>query len=471
MSDPSERDDPFRRVPDLWKRLLQSGFFIGDTILGEATPSRLMTSLGFQSSDFLTDKFIELIHPTDRATFSALWNRVSQGLEDDFYAEYRIRTKKGAYRWVQTCCFVLERRLDGTIARYLGLDRDIGLKKKSEALLHERFLDLERRYLMSESLRLAGSVVTASLDLDSTIPVILEQARTLFPFKGARVWSFLEEKLELLGFEEDPGTDELFSPSTGSLVHRVARERTPVIIDDLASWLGSGQRARGGAYRASWLGIPLVHQGEPRGVMEFWHDETGFFRSEHVWPAMAFADNVVIGLFNARQYRATQEASETDTLTGLATRRRMERLGPKLFQQARDQGEDLTVFMIDLDNFKTINDNHGHAQGDSVLRHFAQTCQSVLRKGDLICRYGGDEFVAFLPQTNLEHALQVARRLRELFNERQFPFTDHQPSLSLGMASLLQGNQGDVTELVAAADSALYSAKSKGRDRIEIAGR
>jgi len=80
MSDPSERDDPFRRVPDLWKRLLQSGFFIGDTILGEATPSRLMTSLGFQSSDFLTDKFIELIHPTDRATFSALWNRVSQGL-------------------------------------------------------------------------------------------------------------------------------------------------------------------------------------------------------------------------------------------------------------------------------------------------------------------------------------------------------------------------------------------------------
>ncbi len=256
----------------------------------------------------------------------------------------------------------------------------------------------------------------------------------------------------------------MFSPSTGTLVLRVAQEQTPLIVDNLAARLGLPSTS----LQASWLGIPLLFQGETRGVMEFWHHESGFFRSEYIWPAMAFADNVATGLFNARQYRATQEASEIDPLTDLATRRRLERLGPKLFEQAVSQGSDLSAFMVDLDFFKTINDNYGHAQGDAVLKHFAQSCLSVLRKGDLICRYGGDEFVALLPQTSQDQAYQVAQRLSELFKSRKFPFRDHQVSLSLGIASLKKGNHSDLTKLLEAADNALYRAKASGRDGIEI---
>jgi diguanylate cyclase (GGDEF)-like protein/PAS domain S-box-containing protein len=464
MDDPLGYQDPIQRVPGLWNRLSQSGFFLADYVTGESTVSRFMSSLGFQPPDFIETKFTELIHPADRATYHSLWGRVSSGQEDDFYAEYRIRTRRGGYRWVQTIGLVLQRQPDGSIALFFGLDRDIGLKKQSETLLHNRFIDLERRYLMSESLRVAGSMVTASLDLESTIPVILEQAGTLFPFTEARVWAYREETLELLGREEENGSMGLFSPSTGNLVLRVAREKTPLIIDNLASRLGSQEDA----HQASWLGIPLLYQGETRGVMEFWHDQSGFFRSDYVWPAMAFADNVAIGLFNAHQYRATQEASETDPLTGLATRRRLERLGPKLFQEALNSGEDLTVFMVDLDFFKIINDNFGHAQGDAVLRHFARTCQSVLRKGDLICRYGGDEFVAILPRIDQENALLVAERLRELFKNQEFPFSNHQVSLSLGISSLKKGHHSDVKDLLEAADTALYRVKARGRDGIEI---
>ena len=423
-----------------------------------------MASLGFEGTELQSPGFLEAIHPADRSTYQTLWTRVNDGQEDEFFAEYRFKGKKGHYRWVQTFGVVLDRQPDGRMAHFFGLDRDISLKRQSEALLQNRFLELERRYLMSESLRVAGSVVTASLELESTIPRILEQAETLFPFTGARVWASVDSTLELLGQKDAPDTMELFAPSTGTLVSQVLRDKAPLIIDNLEARLGM----RGTAYRASWLGIPLVFRGSVRGVMEFWHEETGFFRSEYVWPALAFGDNVAIGLFNARQFRATQEASETDVLTGLGTRRRLERVGPKLFEHAVEKEEDLAIFMVDLDYFKAINDTYGHAQGDNVLQHFSRTCLAVLRKDDVVCRYGGDEFVVLLPTTNEEQAHQVALRLSQLFKNRDFPFVERRPSLSLGISTLRKGDHPNLSELLKAADTALYRAKEQGRDRIEI---
>ncbi len=449
--------------PAAWDRLFQSGFFLVDFSAGQATTSRLMESFGYKAAEFTDGRFVTAIHPSDRPAYDSLWERVYDGHEDEFFAEYRVKTKKGGYRWVQTLCIVLERTPEARVARILGLDRDIGLRKQSELLLHSRFLDLERRFLMSESLRAAGSVVTASLDIDNTVAVILEQAETLFPFTGARIWAVRDGSLELMGQEEDHGSLDLFSPSTSHLVRKVADDITPLIIDNLGTRVEEGTRIQ-----AAWIGIPLVFHGEVRGVMEFWHEESGFYRSDHVWPAMAFADNVAVGLFNARQFRASQEASETDALTGLASRRRLERLGPQLFEQAMATGEDLTVFMVDLDHFKSVNDTWGHAEGDTVLKKFAQTCQSVLRKGDVMCRYGGDEFVGFLPRTSVEDALGVVRRIRELFLTAEYPLVDRRVTLSLGLASLRRGGYMDIKGLIASADTALYKVKARGRDGIEI---
>ena len=447
-----------------WERLLQAGFFLVDFRSGQATPSTLMASLGYRPKEFVDGRFVNAIHPGDKPAYDSLWLRVHAGHEDEFFAEYRIKSKKGGYRWVQTLCIVLERTPEGRVGLMLGLDRDIGLRKQSELLLHSRFLELERRFLMSESLRAAGSMVTASLDIDNTIAVILEQAETLFPFTGARIWAVRDGNLELMGQEEETTSFDLFSPSTSHLVRKVTSEITPLIIDNLGSRLESGP-----LLQASWIGIPLVFHGEVRGVMEFWHEESGFYRSDHVWPAMAFADNVAVGLFNARQFRATQEASETDALTGLASRRRLERLGPQLFEQAVSAGQDLTVFMVDLDHFKSINDTWGHAEGDAVLKKFAQICLSVLRKGDVMCRYGGDEFVGFLPHTSIEDALGVVRRLRELFIGAEFPLGNRRVTLSLGLASLRSGGYLDIKGLIESADAALYKVKARGRDGIEIA--
>jgi diguanylate cyclase (GGDEF)-like protein/PAS domain S-box-containing protein len=419
-----------------------------------------MEGLGYRPEDFLGSGFLDAIHPTDRKTYEVLWQRVSEGHESEFFVEYRVRTRKGGYRWIETSGTVLDRFPNGEVARFFGHDRDINSRKQSESLLHHRFVELERRYLMSESLRIASSVVTASLDLDSTVPRILEQAETLFPFTGARVWAFREGALEWLGAEAEPGNPEEVSPETETLVVRVAQERIPIIVDDLAA------KVPHCLFHASWIGLPLVLQGQSRGVIEFWNKDLGFFRSEHIWPALAFADNVAVGLFNARQYRETQEASETDALTGLASRRRLERQGPELFRSAAEQNFELTAFMVDLDHFKAINDNHGHAQGDAVLKHLARTCQTVLRKGDLVCRYGGDEFVALLPHTSLDEASQVARRICELFKERDFAFGGRKPSLSLGLASRRSGGFASLEALLEAADAALYQVKTLGRDGI-----
>lgn len=447
--------------PAVWERLLQSGYFFFDYTAKNATVSRFMAALGYTPDDFVSGDLFHLVHPADLATYRRLWNRVLSGQEDEFFGEYRIKTKKGGYRWVQTTATVLTRDTEGRVAQVFGFDRDIGLRKQADLLLHSRFLDLERRYTMSESLRIAGSLVTASLDIESTVPVILEQAQTLFPFTGARVWAHREGKLELLGHDQDGGSP--VSPPTEALVLKVVDEKTPLIVDNLAQRLRDEQ-----GFGGSWLGIPLLFQGQARGAMEFWHEESGSFRSEHVWPAMAFADNVAVGLFNARQFRESQEAGETDALTGLPSRHRLERLGPKVFQEAVDQGRDLAMFMVDMDNFKVINDTFGHAQGDVVLKHFAAVCQTVLRKGDLMCRYGGDEFVALLPNTGSEAALAVGRRLVDQFRGLELPFTGPGVSLSLGVATLVGAQATDLKGLLEAADAALYRAKARGRDCVSV---
>jgi len=465
MEDPFGSKGPLVSVPELWGQFLKAGYFFSDLGLHQSTLSRFMAALGYQSSDFASGLFEDLVHPSDLPAYRALWKRVEDGYEDEFFAEYRIRTKRGGYRWVQTSALVVARDERQGVKQILGQDRDISLRKQSESLLHSRFVDLEKQLRLSESLRVAGSAISASLVLENTVPTILEQACSLFPFVGARIWALRDGRMDLLGQEEDSCGGLVVSPLTSPLVERVARERTPVIYDDIAGRVGGEIPG----FHASWIGIPLIFQNEARGVMEFWHEEPGFYRSEHIWPALAFAENVAVGLFNADQYRASLEASETDVLTGLGTRRRLERLGPELFRQAVDHQENLAAFMIDLDYFKTINDTFGHAQGDRVLRHLAKSCFKVLRKDDLICRNGGDEFVALLPRTAPKEAERVAQRLRAIFKQRSFPFANQKVSFSLGISLVDPLKHQTWEDLVHQADTALYLVKARGRDGIEFA--
>lgn len=162
--------------------------------------------------------------------------------------------------------------------------------------------------------------------------------------------------------------------------------------------------------------------------------------------------------------------STIDGLTQIANRRHlMARLQAEIGRAAR-HGNELSVVMFDLDHFKRINDNHGHAGGDAVLREVARRVTSLLRGADVFGRYGGEEFAVALPETNLEGARIVAERIRTCIAAQPIAFgtTPIPATTSLGVAAW-QGTDAAAEVLVAAADAALYRAKASGRNRVVVA--
>jgi two-component system cell cycle response regulator len=158
----------------------------------------------------------------------------------------------------------------------------------------------------------------------------------------------------------------------------------------------------------------------------------------------------------------------TDELTGLYNRRYFERHLNLMLEKAREQDRDMALVLIDMDFFKAVNDTHGHDIGDAVLREFALRLRRNIRGVDLACRYGGEEFVVLMPDTDYRQAQGVAERVRTAVAERSFEVGATRPltiTVSLGVA--LNEHELDTPEmLLKRADVALYRAKREGRNRV-----
>jgi len=176
--------------------------------------------------------------------------------------------------------------------------------------------------------------------------------------------------------------------------------------------------------------------------------------------------------YNDRLRNSVQQTIElavTDALTGLHNRRYLENHLKTLFNRAQVRGRPLTICITDIDRFKTVNDTYGHDAGDEVLREFAARIRSTVRGADLACRFGGEEFVVVMPDTNADTAALVAERLRSAVESKPFSLREAGASLSvtasLGIATITL--EVDTPEqLLKQADRALYQAKSDGRNRV-----
>jgi len=171
---------------------------------------------------------------------------------------------------------------------------------------------------------------------------------------------------------------------------------------------------------------------------------------------------LIYPLRNALMYDSALQAAHRDPLTGLSNRAALDAALHRDVELAHRHKTPFSVIVLDVDHFKSINDTHGHAVGDAAIRAIADCAARSLRSTDMIFRYGGEEFVVLLSNTDLTGALQVAERLRrEVENSRALPLA---MTASLGVASLR--NQEPGTELLRRADQALYEAKRNGRNRV-----
>jgi diguanylate cyclase (GGDEF)-like protein len=212
--------------------------------------------------------------------------------------------------------------------------------------------------------------------------------------------------------------------------------------------------------------LPLIAYGETLGLLHIHHDrESGLEVSRQF--AEAAAEQTALALANGRMRQVLQVQSIKDPLTGLYNRRFMEETLERELTKIRRGNAELSVIMIDLDNFKALNDLHGHSAGDAVLRSTASLLMKAMRETDIVCRFGGEELIIILPECSLEDALLRAEAIRASV-ESQTPLNGTQSlniTASFGVASTkLAGT--DQTVLLQAADAALYKAKRGGKNKV-----
>jgi diguanylate cyclase (GGDEF)-like protein len=257
--------------------------------------------------------------------------------------------------------------------------------------------------------------------------------------------------------------------SVGYAVKAVS-EKTPLLIHncDNDPACKPGQMDYRGDTQSAVV-APLILRDQVLGSLSLESNTLNAFNNNDLRLLVSFAATATAAIQNARLHQEAQTMAITDDLTGLYNRRGLYELGQREVERARRFRRPLAAIMMDIDNFKQINDTYGHSTGDQVLQAVAQRCRENLRKIDILGRLGGDEFAILLPETDMFTASSVAERVRQYIAET--PVETQQVNLDVTVSIGIARATDDINyldKLIRRADSAMYTAKNGGRNRIDF---
>ncbi len=258
-------------------------------------------------------------------------------------------------------------------------------------------------------------------------------------------------------------------PSVGSCGTSAHWKRT-IVVDDIFNsplWQHAQDKVRPFDLRACWSTPIFSSDRRLLGTFATYYREPRSPTPEELALAHRSTHIIAIALQRHGHEKQLFRLATQDSLTELNNRRQFIELAGRELERCRRHQGPLTVMMMDLDHFKQINDHHGHAVGDVVIRHFADLCRETLRASDLCGRLGGEEFAALLPDTGIDDARLVAERLRAAVAAARLPADGGTLSftVSIGLAQRLP-DENDIDEVLSRADKLLYQAKREGRNRV-----
>lgn len=343
----------------------------------------------------------------------------------------------------------------------------------ARALQNARLFDDVAQTLVHEQrLNEISQIISSSLDLNAVLQTILQLTAQLVHADMAALALISPDRQQML-FNHTynlPGTLRRSAVPVGEgLCWEAASKNASILADDyqqhpsaLAEWKELGVHA--------YLGVPLVAGNDTLGALNLFRIAQGRpFNQRDRFLAEMVARQAGVAIQNARRYEEAKRLATHDSLTGLYTRHHFFELAHREYERSRRYQRPLSLIMLDLDNLKQVNDEYGHQTGDRALQVLAQICQAELRQVDLIGRYGGDEFIILLPETDLLKAARAAERVRERAN--QAVVENHQEqvriSVSLGVAAL-EDDIESFEALVDRADQAQYMAKESGKNQVRI---
>jgi diguanylate cyclase (GGDEF)-like protein len=321
-------------------------------------------------------------------------------------------------------------------------------------------LDSERRRVQEFGQRF-GAALAATHDVTSLLEIVVDSAVQLARAQGARL------------LVADEGTDVLVEQlRRGDLGAAAGLLDAPVRYGEgIEGRALQTRQAVIGDEPAPLLAAPLVAEERVLGLLTLVGDPDRPFGRDDAERVGSLVGQGAVAIENARLHRLIQKQAKTDPLTQLLNRREFEEQLAREVERAQRFGTPVGLVVLDLDDFKLINDRFGHLAGDGVLKAAAGAIRQCTREIDQPARWGGEEFAVILPHTGLDGAARLAERLRQAIGERQIPTPDGRSvrvTASFGVAAL-PGSGTTQVELTAAADDAVYRSKRAGKNRVSLA--
>jgi len=419
--------------------------------------------IGYADRDLIGNRkisYAQIIHPDDK---QKVWDHIQDALakKQDFEITYRIQIENSIEKWVWEKGQGIFDDNDDLIALE-GFISDITERIHSE-------LAAEKAKLQAQALKQTLDELASQLDLSQVLRRILVSLKTVLNYDSATLFLREQDKFKVVaarGFQHTARLINKTFPANDLLLREIQMVKSPIILDDAQNdprfekWEGS-DLVRG------WMGIPLIRHDEFIGLMTIDNYNPYAYTQEDASLASSFANSAAIVIENARLFEQTQQMALTDTLTGIYNRRYFYELAQKEFSRSKRYQSPMSIILIDIDHFKNVNDHYGHLAGDQVLMQFVQRIQEELRTSDILARFGGEEFIILLPETNLGDATQVAERVREVTAQYPFLLVTAQAfiTISLGV-SCFRFTTLSLDHLIDESDKALYEAKQFGRNRV-----
>lgn len=423
---------------------------------------------GFTQSELRRDKdtisaLEKLIVPEDRGkTRSIIQLSIKQG--QPFEVEYRIRHKDGSLRHFVERGRPIQDSQNKSI--YIdGVILDNTERKQNE----ER---LTRAALQMESLYTTSLVVNSNTNLSSLLSYIVKQAVLMSGTSTGCLYLIKPDQdiLEMVASYNLPFTlTGITLKLSEGLSGKVAQSGETMFVTNYSDWEGHAIPFEQVTTRRV-LAVPLRVKGHVIGVINVADSKnTDPFTMEEIRLLTLFADQAAIAVENARLYARLERQAIIDELTGLYNRRALMELGKREVERARRFNRPLCALFIDIDFFKKFNDQYGHTAGDFILRTVALILRNGIRDIDLASRFGGEEFVILLVESNADAASNVAERLRKQveITTLDLPQGKLGVTVSMGVAPLDQ-NYHQLEDLIDCADQAMYQSKQAGRNRVTI---
>lgn len=324
-----------------------------------------------------------------------------------------------------------------------------------------------------------GKALTSSLDLKEVLNIVMEKVSEMLQPKN---WSLLlidEEKndlyFEIVVGEGAEKLKDLRLTIGEGIAGWVAKEGVSLLVPDVNKDPRFSKKGDESIKftTQSIICVPLKSKGRCLGVIELINKMTkeGDFKEEDLLLLTTLADYTAISIENAKFFQKIQELTITDDLTKLYNSRYLYKFLDYEAERAKRYKSHVAMIFLDLDRFKLVNDTHGHLFGSKLLSEVARLIFNDLRKVDIACRYGGDEFIIVMPQTSKKHAYEAAEKLRASLAAHTFLQSDAlnlHLTASFGVASIPDDAQA-AEDLIQKADQAMYRVKNRSRNAVEMA--